>query len=108
MSTPVIAPVVSGVNELLTGTSNHKAAESSGQVETTKPYDTVPKAAVLKPEKFTLKVPQQEVDHFYQLLKLSPLAPKTYENTRTDTNLFGVSHEWMSNAKKHWESAYYW
>jgi microsomal epoxide hydrolase len=71
-------------------------------------YDTVPQRATLRPEKFTLKVPQEEVDHFYQLLKLSPLAPKTYENTRPDTNLFGVSHEWMSSAKKHWETAYEW
>lgn len=107
MSTPVVAPVVSGVNELIRGTSDHKAAEAPQQVEN-KPYDTVPKGAALKPEKFALKVPQQEVDDFYQLLKLTPLAPKTYENTRSDTNLFGVSHEWMSNAKKHWEKAYDW
>jgi microsomal epoxide hydrolase len=71
-------------------------------------YDLIPKGASLSPEKFTLKVPQKDVDHFYQLLKLSPLASKTYENTRSDANLFGVSHEWMSNAKAHWETAYDW
>ncbi|KAF2112622.1 Alpha/Beta hydrolase protein [Lophiotrema nucula] len=71
-------------------------------------FDTIPKEATLKPEEFTLKVPQQEVDHFYQLLKLSPLAPETYENTRTDPNQFGVNHEWMSEAKKHWETGYDW
>ncbi|KAF2708440.1 alpha/beta-hydrolase [Pleomassaria siparia CBS 279.74] len=71
-------------------------------------YDIVPKGATLNPRKFELKVPQQEVDEFYQLLKLSPLAPKTYENTRTDPNLFGVNHEWMTEAKNHWVSSYDW
>lgn len=72
------------------------------------PYDKIPSGASLKPEKFELKVPQHEVNHFYQLLKLSTLAPQTYENTRNDPNQFGVNHDFMTKAKKHWESSYDW
>jgi microsomal epoxide hydrolase len=71
-------------------------------------YDAIPKGASLKPEKFTLQVPEEEVKSFRQLLSLSPLAPKTYENLQTDPNLYGVSHEWMSKAKEHWASKYDW
>ena len=72
------------------------------------PYHTIPKGATLKPKKYHLEIPQQDVDHFYQLLKLSTLAPKTYENTRSDPNLFGVSHDMMSKAKQEWETKYDW
>ena len=71
-------------------------------------YDAIPKGASLNPEKFTLQIPEEEVKALRQLLSLSPLAPKTYENLQTDPNLFGVSHEWMSTAKEHWLSKYDW
>ncbi|KAF2636609.1 alpha/beta-hydrolase [Massarina eburnea CBS 473.64] len=71
-------------------------------------YDKLPPSASLKPEKFALNVPQQDVDNFHQLLKLSPLAPETYENTQSDPNIFGVSYEDMKTAKTHWETKYDW
>lgn len=67
-------------------------------------YDKIPENATLKPQKFELKIPQAQIDRFYQLLGLSQLAPKTYENTRTDPNEFGVNHDFMSKAKKYWEN----
>lgn len=71
-------------------------------------YDKIPSGATLKPQRFVLKLPQQEVDHFFQLLKLSQLAPKTYENTRKDPNQFGDNYAFMSMAKQHWESSFDW
>jgi microsomal epoxide hydrolase len=71
-------------------------------------YDKIPNGATLELEKFELKVPQHEVDYFYQSLKVSQLAPKTYESTRTDPNQFGANHDFMFKAKKHWESSYDW
>ena len=71
-------------------------------------FDSIPKGASLKPEKFNIHVPQEDVDHFYQLLKLSKFAPETYEALQPDPNLFGVNYEFMSKAKQHWETGYNW
>lgn len=71
-------------------------------------FDKVPQDAKLKVDPYTLKVPEEDVQHFYQLIKLSKLAPKTYENLQKDTLTFGVTHEWMSQAKQHWSESYDW
>lgn len=70
-------------------------------------YDTIPSNASLKPEKFTAHVSDQDLDDFKQLLKLSKLGPKTYENQKPD-NYLGISREWLAEAKSHWESQYDW
>ncbi len=70
-------------------------------------YDTIPLAAQLQPAKFTLSIPEQELSDFKTLLRLSKLAPHTYENFQTDGS-FGVSHEWMSQTKEYWQSQYDW
>lgn len=71
-------------------------------------YSEIPRKATLKPKPFKIETPQKEVDDFYQLLKLSPLAPKTFENVQEDTNLYGVTYEWMSKAKEYWTGKYDW
>lgn len=73
-------------------------------------YDTVPKGASIQVDKFTLSIPDQEIQDFKTLLRLSKLAPKTYENLHTDAKdcKFGVSHEWMSKAKEYWLNEYDW
>ena len=53
---------------------------------------------------------QSKVDHFYQFLKLSALAPLTFENnqaTPPDGIIhYGVTMDWMKKTKDHWESKY--
>lgn len=71
------------------------------------PYDTIPSNASLKPQSFTAHVSDQEIDDFKQLLKLSKIGPKTYENQKPDHYL-GISREWLADAKKHWETQYDW
>lgn len=72
-------------------------------------YDKVPKNATLKVEPFKLNIEQSKVDAFYQLLKLSPLAPHTFENNQPeDISRFGVTYKWVSETKKHWETKYDW
>lgn len=70
-------------------------------------YDTIPSNATLKPEKFTAHVSDQEIDEFKQLLKLSRIGPKTYENQKPDDYL-GISREWLVGAKDHWLNKYDW
>ncbi|KAK5102725.1 hypothetical protein LTS08_003525 [Lithohypha guttulata] len=72
------------------------------------PYSTPPKNATLKIEPFQLQVPDEEIEHFKQLLKLSRLAPQTFENNQTDTGKFGVTHKWMTEAKDRWQNQYDW
>lgn len=74
-------------------------------------YDKVPKGGSLKIEPFALNIDQKQVDHFYQLLKLSPLAPHTFENqakAENDQNFYGVTYDWMKTTKEHWETKYDW
>ena len=70
-------------------------------------YKQIPKGASLKVEPFELNIEQAEVDAFYQLLKLSPLAPHTFENNQSGPEgKYGVTYEWMKETKQHWETKY--
>ncbi|KAK5418788.1 hypothetical protein LTR06_002538 [Exophiala xenobiotica] len=71
-------------------------------------YDTIPQGANIKVDKFTLSISDEELSDFKTLLRLSKLAPQTYENLHTDDGTFGVSHEWMSKAKEYWLNEYDW
>jgi len=70
-------------------------------------YDRLPEGCQLQPSPFTLSVPEQDYSDFKDLLRLSKLAPKTYENLQNDYR-FGVSHDWMSKAKEFWEKQFDW
>jgi microsomal epoxide hydrolase len=56
---------------------------------------------------FTLKVPDQDLFEWRQLLQLSKLGPITYENQQTEQN-FGVTQKWLSDAKDYWLNKYDW
>lgn len=70
-------------------------------------YNTVPQSAQLQPEEFQVAISEQELSDFKDLLRLSKIAPRTYENTQADGK-YGVTHEWMSQVKKYWETEYDW
>lgn len=76
-------------------------------------YSTVPKQSTIEVKPWVIQVSDAELQHFQQLLKLSRLAPLTYENNQPDpkhfaTDKFGVTHEWMSATKQYWETKYDW
>lgn len=74
-------------------------------------FDTIPSHASLKPKPFKAEVSEEDLEHFKQLLKLSKLGPKTYENQVAnvkDYTHFGISRQWLSDAKEHWETRYDW
>lgn len=56
---------------------------------------------------FTLHIPDQELSEWHQLLQLSKLGPKTYENQQTKEN-YGVTYDWLAHAKDHWLNTYSW
>lgn len=65
-------------------------------------YAQIPAKALKKPEPFKAAIPDEEIDNLKQLLKLSRLPKPTYESLREDGK-FGLSHKWMSEAKRRWE-----
>ncbi|KAJ3946793.1 uncharacterized protein N0V96_003168 [Colletotrichum fioriniae] len=64
-------------------------------------FGNLPSGVSKTPEKFTLKVPDQSVDEFQQLLKLSKIGPETWYNKQEDGQ-FGVSRKWLIDAKEAW------
>ncbi|KAJ8114567.1 hypothetical protein OPT61_g3578 [Boeremia exigua] len=56
---------------------------------------------------FTLNIPDQDLDEWRQLLKLSKLAPKTWEGSQEDRR-FGVTHKWLFETKEYWLNTYSW
>lgn len=74
-------------------------------------YTTLPSEATLKPTLFKAHVLDEDLSAFAQLLKLSKLAPETYENRTADVKDFrhwGISRAWLAQAKEHWQTSYSW
>lgn len=67
----------------------------------------MPVGAQQEPTPFELRIDDQKLEDFKTLLKLSPVAKQTYENLREDGE-FGVTHNWMTDAKKHWQDSFDW
>lgn len=75
-----------------------------------KPFSTVPKGAQQQPVPFELHVEEEKLQELKTLLKLSPVAKKTYENLRDDGGhgKLGVSRQWVANAKEFWLERFDW
>lgn len=70
-------------------------------------YAQVPSGASLKLEKFTAHVSDQDLNDFKQILKLSKVGPKTYENLQTN-RYWGINRQWLVDTKAYWENQYDW
>lgn len=70
-------------------------------------FSRIPVRATLQPILFEAHVSDAVLFDFKQLLRLSKIGPQTYENLQEDRR-FGVTHEWLTQAKKHWETIYDW
>ncbi len=70
-------------------------------------FGKIPSSATLNINPFKAHVDDEKLQQFKQLLKLSPIGPACFENTNCDRR-FGVTREWLTNAKQHWETDYDW
>jgi microsomal epoxide hydrolase len=70
-------------------------------------YAKPPSAATLDVKPFKAHVEEEKLQHFRQLLELSPIAPPTFENTSNGRN-YGVHREWLQQAKKAWVNDFDW
>lgn len=73
----------------------------------TAPFTRLPSAASITPSPFHIAIPDEQLSDFKTLVKLSKIAPQTYENLQTDGR-YGVTHEWMSTMKAEWLNKFDW
>ena len=72
-------------------------------------YSTVPPAATLELQSFEVAYPQEALDDLSGALRSSRIAPETYENVSTHGDRrFGVSRQWILEAKEHWLNNFDW
>ncbi|TDZ35744.1 putative epoxide hydrolase [Colletotrichum spinosum] len=64
-------------------------------------FGNLPAGAPKTPEEFTFRVPDQDLEEFKTLLKLSKIGPDTYYNNQEDRR-FGVTKKWLTDAKEAW------
>lgn len=57
---------------------------------------------------FTLNIPDKDLAEWRQLLELSRIGPLTYESSSKSSTQFGLTQEWLTNAKTHWLTTYSW
>lgn len=70
-------------------------------------FGTLPTNMPGKPVSFTLHIPDKALIECHELLKLSKIAPATWWNQH-DNGHFGVSREWLIQAKGTWLTTFNW
>ena len=70
-------------------------------------YGEVPKRTSLAVSNFDVAIPQDQIQDFLHLIRASRLGPQTYENTGANGR-YGLTYEWMSEAKAYWENEFDW
>ncbi|KAI8932687.1 hypothetical protein NX059_010181 [Plenodomus lindquistii] len=75
-----------------------------------KSFGKVPEGTTQQPTPFELKIEEQKLKDFKDLLRLSPVAKETYETLRDgeEHGGFGVSRGWIEKTKRVWEEEYDW
>jgi microsomal epoxide hydrolase len=71
------------------------------------PFTNLPPSATIRPTPFKVSIPQSTLDELKSLIKLSKLAPPTYEGSQEDRK-YGVTNKWVREAKEKWENDFDW
>lgn len=71
-------------------------------------YSKLPSGATLDVKPFKAHVSEEKLQHFKDLLKLSPIGPAVFENNGTNGRRYGTQREWLSNAKDYWLNTFDW
>ncbi|PYH97726.1 alpha/beta-hydrolase [Aspergillus ellipticus CBS 707.79] len=66
-------------------------------------YSTIPAGAKVAPSPFQVHVSDEQIEELQLLVKLSKLAPPTYEGLQQDRR-YGITNEWLATAKEAWKS----
>lgn len=71
------------------------------------PFSKLPASATINPTPFRVSIPQEKLDELQLLLKVSKIAPPTYENSLPDRR-FGVTSEWLTTIRDQWKNDFNW
>lgn len=70
-------------------------------------YTKIPSTAKAQPKPFEAKIPEEKLTELNTLLKYSKIGPAVWENQQEDRR-FGITRDWLVNAKNEWETSYDW
>ncbi|KAH6712012.1 Alpha/Beta hydrolase protein [Leptodontidium sp. MPI-SDFR-AT-0119] len=70
-------------------------------------YNTIPSKAFKQPTPFTVSIPETQLTEFRTLPKLSRIPAPTFESLQEDGK-FGITHKWLTDAKRHWVENFDW
>ena len=70
-------------------------------------FNFIPSTVSHKLEPFKLHGPEPDLARFRELLKLSQVGPKTWENSKLDRR-FGITREWVISSREHWLDRFNW
>ncbi|KAI0465548.1 Alpha/Beta hydrolase protein [Xylaria cf. heliscus] len=71
-------------------------------------YEKLPFQATIEVELFNIHATEKSLHDFQQLVRLSPVGPRTFENSDSNDRRYGPSHEWVIKAKEHWLNQFDW
>ncbi|CAF1134184.1 unnamed protein product, partial [Didymodactylos carnosus] len=71
------------------------------------PFTNLPRSATIQLIPFKVSIPQSTLDELKSLVRLSKLAPPTYEGSQEDRK-YGVTSKWVREAKEKWEKDFDW
>ncbi|KAH8196082.1 hypothetical protein TruAng_009738 [Truncatella angustata] len=71
-------------------------------------FGKLPSGVRTNPTHFQVHVPDQKLRDFKQLLRLSPVAVATFENSQSVGRRYGIQREWLVKAKDHWLNNFDW
>ncbi|KAK5790409.1 hypothetical protein VI817_007696 [Penicillium citrinum] len=70
-------------------------------------FNTLPATARVAPTPFQVAFPKDQLLELETLIKLSKLAPPTFENSQTSTQ-YGVTKDWLVAMREQWLRSYKW
>ncbi|KAJ5111272.1 Isopenicillin N synthase [Penicillium argentinense] len=70
-------------------------------------FNTLPETARVSPTPFKVSIHKSRLTELETLIRLSKLAPHTFENSQTDGR-YGVTTEWLVGMRDQWLQSYRW
>ncbi|KAF2429983.1 alpha/beta-hydrolase [Tothia fuscella] len=65
-------------------------------------FATLRAGALSTPQPFKVSIPEDQLRELHELIRLSKIAPKTFEGEQDDRR-FGITRNWLINAKAEWQ-----
>jgi microsomal epoxide hydrolase len=65
-------------------------------------YSNLPSSPSIEVKPIEVSIPQKDIDDLRTILKCTRIPGKTFENSRTHPEDYGVSREWFIEARGKW------